>query len=193
MKKAIALLATAALALSFTSVADASMAPVTSSMAPTVVSFKVTPNRLPASGGVVTLVAKVRKATTCTFAGDGTLTLKCASGKAEATVTVAPNRLSVPKVFNLTLVARNSHGADKEWVTLTEVPLAVAPTTTVATTTPPTTTPAAPSTQLTGPGKFTFPTQAENGIASISLNAVTQGVPCPDDSMFGGCDATPAQ
>jgi hypothetical protein len=48
MKKVIALLATAALALSFTSVADASMAPVTSSMAPTVVSFKVTPNRLPA-------------------------------------------------------------------------------------------------------------------------------------------------
>jgi hypothetical protein len=193
MKKAIALLATAALALSFTSVAGASMAPVTSSKAPTVVSFKVTPNRLPASGGVVTLVAKVRKATTCTFAGDGTLTLKCASGKAEATVTVAPNRLSVPKVFNLTLVARNSHGADKKWVTITEAPLAVAPTTTVATTTPPTTTPAAPSTQLTGPGKFTFPTQNENGIASISLNAVTQGVPCPDDSMFGACDATPAQ
>ena len=55
MKKALALVATAALALSFTSVAGASMAPVTTSKAPTVVSFKVTPNHLPDTGGVVTL------------------------------------------------------------------------------------------------------------------------------------------
>ena len=196
MKKLIALLATTALALSFTSVAGACMAPVTTSKAPTVVSFKVTPNHLPATGGVVTLVAKVKRATTCTFAGDGTLTLRCASGKAEATVTVAPNRLSVPKVFSLTLVlSANKYGAaKKQTVILTEASLPAAPTTTTPpTTTPPTTLPAAPSTQLTGPGKFTFPSQDENGIASITLNAVTQGVPCPDSSMFGGCDATPAQ
>ena len=69
--------------LSFTSVAGASMAPVTTSKAPTVVSFKVTPNHLPDTGGVVTLIAKVKHATTCTFAGDGTLTLHCASGEAQ--------------------------------------------------------------------------------------------------------------
>lgn len=146
MKKALALVATAALALSFTSVAGASMAPVTTSKAPTVVSFKVTPNHLPDTGGVVTLIAKVKHATTCTFAGDGTLTLHCASGEAEATVTVAPNRLSVPEVFSLTLVARNKFGAAaKRTVVLTEAPTPAAPTTTVPpTTTPPTTVSAAP-------------------------------------------------
>ena len=195
MKKALALVATAALALSFTSVAGASMAPVTTSKAPTVVSFKVTPNHLPDTGGVVTLIAKVKHATTCTFAGDGTLTLHCASGEAEATVTVAPNRLSVPEVFSLTLVARNKFGAAaKRTVVLTEAPTPAAPTTTVPpTTTPPTTVSAAPPTQMTGPGKFTFPVVDENGIASIQLNAVTQGAACPDANPFGGCSETPGQ
>jgi hypothetical protein len=190
MKKVIATFATAALALSvFAPVAGASMAPVSTGKVPTVTSFKVTPGRLPVTGGVVTLVAKVKKATTCTFAGDGTLTLHCASGKAEAIVTVAPNRLSAPKVFHLTLVARNKFGAaKKQSVTVTEAPLAVAPTTVPTTTTPPTTLPAAPATQCAGPCKFTFPSVDDNGIASVGLNAVTQGVPCPDV-----CDASPAQ
>jgi hypothetical protein len=65
MKKVIATFATAALALSvFAPVAGASMAPVSTGKVPTVTSFKVTPGRLPVTGGVVTLVAKVKKATT---------------------------------------------------------------------------------------------------------------------------------
>ena len=120
MKKLIATFATAAMALSVTAsvvfapAAGASVAPVTNSKAPTVVSFKVTPNHLPATGGVVTLVAKVKRATYCTFAGDGSLTLHCASGEAEALVTVSPNRLSVPKVLHLTLALfANKYGAPK--------------------------------------------------------------------------------
>ena len=97
--------------------------------------------------------------------------------------------------LHLTLVARNKFGAAaKRTVGLTEAPTPAAPTTTVPpTTTPPTTVSAAPPTQMTGPGKFTFPVVDENGIASIQLNAVTQGAACPDANPFGGCSETPGQ
>jgi hypothetical protein len=103
----------------------------------------------------------------------------------------------VPKVLNLTLVARNQYGTTKKRnVMLTEAATPVVPTTVASTTTTPLTTAApAPSTQCTGPCKFTFPAVDFNGIMSIQLNAVTQGVPCPDNSdpYFDECDASASQ
>lgn len=173
-------------------VANAAITPVAKT--PTIVYFRVTPNHVLSTGGIVRVTAKVKRATTCTFSGDGVLTMQCKGGSAEANVTVAPNRLAKLKIFTLSFVARNGYGAaHKRSVLLTEAAALLPPPTTVPPTTVPVPTSTQPVTQCTGPCKFTFPTSDYGGILSIQLMAITQGVPCPDDNPFGGCNAVAGQ
>lgn len=151
----------------FAATADAAF---TVTSPPVVLSLTATPNHLPSSGGSIILAVKVKNATTCTFGGAGTVTLRCASGHAAVRDNVVANDTAQPKIGILWVVARGKGGvAAKRIVRFAE---------------------AAQPTRCTGPCKFVFPQSTFSGATSVALNSVAQGVPCPDPGL---CDASVSQ
>jgi hypothetical protein len=176
------------LTVSAPAVAGASLAPALSK--PTVVSFKATPSHLSAAGGTVTLTAKVKGATTCTFSGHGTVTVSCSGGSAKVKDKIAANGSTKSKTIHLYLVVKGAGGtAPKKSVKVTEAGQPATPPTTVA---PTTTTGGNSSTSCVGACTFTFPAPDYNDFTSVEFNGITQGVQCPN-AQTGGCAATSAQ
>lgn len=176
------------LTVSAPAVAGASLAPALSK--PTVVSFKATPSHLSAAGGTVTLTAKVKGATTCTFSGHGAVTVSCSGGSAKVKDKIAANGSTKSKTIHLYLVVKGAGGtAPKKSVKVTEAGQPATPPTTVA---PTTTTGGNSSTSCVGACTFTFPAPDYNDFTSVEFNGITQGVQCPN-AQTGGCAATSAQ
>jgi hypothetical protein len=167
MRRVLVLILAGVTALAPAAFANASLSP---SKRPVIESFSVNRTRVPAAGGVVLLRAKVEYATTCTFGGAGTVTVRCAAGHAAATDTLVANTTATVRTARLWVQAHGKGGASvRRYITLTESP---APT------------------KCTGPCKFHFPQPTDEGVASVTLNSVAQGVTCPDPGL---CDASVGQ
>jgi hypothetical protein len=162
---------------------------------PKVLAFTASPTHLAQPGGTVVLTVRTRNATTCAFSGQLTLKLGCTRGKVVIHDRVGANRTFATRVLKVWLVARGKGGSTpKRSVTITQAGRPKPPpTTTTSTTTTSTTTTTGtttPATECSGPCKFTFPSPDTLGFASVGLNSLAQGVPCPDP---GYCDAASSQ
>lgn len=89
---------------------SAAGASLTTQPRPVVQLFKASPIRLGPGGGSVTLVARVRNATTCSFGGSGSVSVRCKDGRADVRDQVGPNRTPRLRVIRLWLVARGGGG-----------------------------------------------------------------------------------
>ena len=118
--------------------------------------------------------------------------MACACGKVRTVDTVKANTTGKARVVHVSLVATGPGGSVSRSVSFSEASAEkpITTTTTTTTTTPaPTTTPTTSqqSNVCTGPCKFTFPSTDADSFISVTLNGLTQSVPCPDP---GVCDAT---
>jgi hypothetical protein len=168
MKRMIATsVASAAFCLGGLVVAQASASTVAT---PVVTSFSITPKTVPEGGGSITLTVRVRNATTCVFGGVGQVMKSCAKGTASVSEKVAANLTSTAKRVSLWVYA-NGHGrrSSRKTAALTEAAIATA---------------------CTGACQFTFPAPDLYGVASVTLNSVSEGVTWPDpaDVEYGITD-----
>lgn len=167
MRRVLVLILAGVTALAPAAFAGASLS---ASKRPVIESFSAKPTNVPAAGGTVLLRAKVKYATTCTFGGAGTVTVRCAAGYAAARDTLVANTTATARRARLWVQAHGKGGASlRRYITLTQSP---APT------------------NCTGPCKFDFPQPTEQGVASVTLNSVAQGVTCPAPGL---CDASIGQ
>ncbi|HEY1762748.1 MAG TPA: hypothetical protein VGG17_09165 [Acidimicrobiales bacterium] len=130
------------------------------SAAPVIASLTSSPKALPGNGGSITVTVRVRNATTCVFGGAVQVTKSCAKGEASATFAEAANSTAVDKTISLWVYAEG-HGrrSSRRAATFTE---------------------AATPTSCTGPCTFTFPAPDDEGVASVTINSVSEGVAWPD-------------
>ncbi len=159
---------------------------------PAILSFTAAPAHVPASGGSVDLRAVVRNATSCRLAGQLTRAVGCASGRIAVVDDVGPNGTGKPRVLSVVLTVEGKGGIARRTLSFLEAAKRAPTPATTTTTSPPTTTTTAPPppTTCAGPCRFVFPQSTLSGVVSVTLNALTQGVACPDP---GVCDATSGQ
>ena len=106
------------------------------------------------------MTVRARNATTCDFGGAGQVTKSCAKGVASATFTEAPNSTTTVKKFSLWVYAEGrGRRSARRTATFTE---------------------AATTTSCTGPCTFTFPAPDDEGVASVAVNSVSEGITWPD-------------
>lgn len=95
---------------------------------PAILGFAATPKQLTSDGGAVRLSVRVKNARTCTFRGQGapfsaynrTTTVRCASGRATATLTVAANPRALPATIHYVVRATANGRSVQKALTIVE-------------------------------------------------------------------------
>jgi hypothetical protein len=131
---------------------------------PAILSFRATPTQVSGAGGALTLAVIVKNAKKCVFGGSGQVTKSCAGGHASVVDNIPANSTAAITKSTLWVYATGVGGRSaRKSVTFTE---------------------AAAVTSCVGTCKFTFPSVDDEGVASITLNGVSQAIAWPNSDPY---------
>ncbi|HZC30152.1 MAG TPA: hypothetical protein VE261_01450 [Gaiellaceae bacterium] len=102
--------------------------------APKIASFAATPKEVPASGGVVSLAARVTGAKTCTFKRSATTlrTVACSKGRASTTASIPQSTSNAQRTFTFSVRAVGSGRSATRSVTVVQDGVPIPPVTIAA-------------------------------------------------------------